>query len=139
MTEGYGLEAWRKLNHDYNPMTSNTAKGYLKKILAMKAVKSISDITDKMTEIEDLIKRYEEHKGHILQPEIQLQKLYDILPENIAEKIKIEDKDGTASFDDVRKRIVNLVLISSTGKAGMDLDAVTAAADVDVVYVVWWR
>ena len=56
---GDGLNAWRR---EYNPQLVKGAQALLRRALSMGRVKSVADVSDRIQELEELERKYEEHE-----------------------------------------------------------------------------
>ena len=74
--EGNGLEAWRRLNLEYNPETLNNAPAWQEKLLSMKACASSKEIPNKILEMEEIVGHYAENKGDGMDKVTKLATLY---------------------------------------------------------------
>ena len=60
---GDGLNAWRRLFQEYNPQLVTGAQALLRRALSMGRAKSVADVSDRIQELEELVRKYEEHEG----------------------------------------------------------------------------
>ena len=76
---GDGLNAWRRLFQEYNPQLVTGAQALLRRALSMGRAKSVADVSDRIQELEELVRKYEEHEGCTFPAAFKVQKLMDIL------------------------------------------------------------
>ena len=60
---GDGLNAWRRLFQEYNPQLVTGAQALLRRALSMGRAKGVADVSDRIQELEELVRKYEEHEG----------------------------------------------------------------------------
>ena len=68
---GDGLHAWRRLFQEYNPQLLTGAQALLRRALSMGRAKSVADVSDRIQELEELVRKYEEHEGVHISSSIQ--------------------------------------------------------------------
>ena len=68
--------------------------------------------------LEELVRKYEEHRDKKYDNDLKLQRLYDILPKPIEQQLVLEDRDGSATYESVKQRTNNWILMNSMGRVG---------------------
>ena len=63
----------------------------------------------------------EEHRDKKYDNDLKLQRLYDILLQPVIQQLGLEDRDGSAAYESVKRRADNWILMNSMGQAEMDL------------------
>ena len=74
-----------------------------------------------MQVLEELVREYEEHRDKKNDNDLKLQRLYDILPKPIEQQLVLEDRDGSATYESVKRRANTWIMMNSTGRADMEL------------------
>ena len=69
---------------EYTPVTSATARGFMKKSLEISRAETASDVGSSIQMLEELVK---------------LQRLYDIQPKPIEQQLLLEDRNGSATYE----------------------------------------
>ena len=65
--------------------------------------------------LEELVRKYEEHRDRKYDHGLKLQRLYDILPKPIEPQLVLEDRDGSATCELVKRRANNCIMMNSAG------------------------
>ena len=60
---GDGLYAWRRFFQEYNLQLVTGAQALLRRALSMGRAKSVADVSDRIQELEELLRKYEELEG----------------------------------------------------------------------------
>ena len=81
--------------------------------------------------LEELVRKYEEHTDKKYENDFQLQRLHDILPKPIGQQLVLEDKDGSAAYESVKRRTNHWIMMNSTGRADMEFVTVGKGRDDD--------
>ena len=105
----------------YAPVTSATAQGFMKKSLEIPGAKTTSDVSSAVHILEELVRKYEEHRDKKYDNDLKLQTLYDTLPEPIEQQFVLEDRDGSATYESGKRRANSGIMMNSTARADMDL------------------
>ena len=74
-------------------------------------------------------RKYEEHRDSKCDKDLKLQRLYGVLPKPIEQQLVLEDRDGSATFESVKRRANNWILMNSTGRSDMDLETMESGGD----------
>ena len=106
---------------EYAPVTSATAQGVTKKSLEILRAKTTSGVSSARQMLEELVRKYEEHRDKKYDNDLKLQRLYDILPKLAEQQLLLEDRDGSATHESVKRRANNWIMMNSTERADMDL------------------
>ena len=69
---------------EYTPVTSASARGFMKKSLEIPRAETASDVGSSIQMLEELV---------------QLQRLYDIQPKPIEQQLLLEDRNGSATYE----------------------------------------
>ena len=93
-----GVNAWRRLQMVYAPVTSATAQGFMKKSLKIPRAKTSSDVSSAILMLEELVRMYEDHRVKKYDNDLKLQRFYEILPKPIEQQLVLEDSDGSATY-----------------------------------------
>ena len=104
---------------EYAPVTSSTAPGFMKKSLEIPRAKNTSEVSCAIQVLDELMRKYD----------WKLQRLYDMLPEPIEQQLVLEDRDGSATYESVKRRANNWIMMNSTGRADMDFGTVGQGRD----------
>ena len=73
-------------------------------------------------DVEELVRKYEEHRDKKCDSDLKLQRLYDIFPKPTEQQLVLdEDTDGSATYESLKRRANNWKMTISTGRADMDL------------------
>ena len=56
----------------------------------MGRAKTVADVSDRVQELEELVRKYEEHEGCVIPTAFKIQKLMDILPEDAERQLTLE-------------------------------------------------
>ena len=107
-----GVNAWRRLHMEYGPVTSATAQGFMKKSLENPRAKTTSDVSSAVQLLEELVRKYEEHRDKEYDHDLKLQRLCEQLPKPIERQLVLEDRDGSATFESVKRRANNWILMN---------------------------
>ena len=78
-----GVNAWRRLHMECAPVTSATAQGFMKKSLEMPRAKTSADVSSVIQLLEEVVRKYKEHRDNKCDNDLKLQRLYDFLPKPI--------------------------------------------------------
>ena len=119
-----GYDAWRRLFAEYDPKLITGAQGHLKAALSMNRAKSIGEVSVKVQELEEHIRQYEDCQK-IFDPDIKIQKLYDIIPVEAEKQLLLERKarGESQTYAELVSRINSWVLMSQSGPKPMDTSA----------------
>ena len=72
--------------------------------------------------LEELVRKYQEHRDKKYDNDLKLQGVYDIQPKQIEQQLLLEDRNVSAIYESVKRILNNWILINSTGRADMDLE-----------------
>ena len=117
---GDGLNAWRRLFQEYNPQLVTGAQALLRRALSMGRAKSVADVSDRIQELEELVRKYEEHEGCTFPAAFKIQKLMDILPEDAERQLTLECTNTPPNFESLKSRVSQWVLLNHRGRSAMD-------------------
>ena len=117
---GDRLNAWRKLFQEYNPQLVTGAQALLRRALSMGRAKNVADVSDRIQELEELVRTYEEHEGCTFPTAFKIQKLMDILPEDAERQLTLESTNTKPNFESLKSRVSQWVLLNHKGRAAMD-------------------
>ena len=116
-----GLNAWRRLFQEYNPQLVTGAQALLRRALSMgRAKKSVADVSDRIQEVEELVRKYEEHEGCTFPAAFKIQKLMDILPKDAERQLTLESMNTKPNFESLKSRVSQWVLLNHRGRSAMD-------------------
>ena len=110
-------------------VTSATGQGFVKKSLEIPRAKTTSDASSAIQMLEELVRKYEEHRVKQNDHDLKLPRLSDILPKPIEHQSVLEDRDGSATHESVKRRANNWKMMNSTVRADMDLGTVGNGGD----------
>ncbi len=68
--ERNGIEAWRRLNLEYNPTTEASSRAYVKAILSYSRVARLDQALPKIAEFEEMCRHYREHSEATLSDDL---------------------------------------------------------------------
>ena len=88
---------------EYATVTGATAQGFMKRSLDILRAKTCA-----IQMLEELVRKYEEPKDKKYDNDLKLQRLYDILPTPIEQRLVLEHRDGSATYESVKRRANNL-------------------------------
>ena len=117
---GDGLNAWRRLFQEYNPQLVTGAQALLRRALSMGRAKNVADVSDRIQELEELVRKYEEHEGCTFPAAFKIQKLMDILPEDAERQLTLESTNTKPNFESLKSRVSQWVLLNHRGRSAMD-------------------
>ena len=117
---GDGLNAWRRLFQEYNPQLVTGAQALLRRALSMGRAKNVADVSDRIQELEELVRKYEEHEGCTFAAAFKIQKLMDILPEDAERQLTLESTNTKPNFESLKSRVSQWVLLNHRGRSAMD-------------------
>ena len=106
---------------EYAPATSATAQRFMKKSLEIRRAKTTSDVRS--------AEEYAEHRDKKYDNDWNFQRLYDILPNPIEPELVLEDRNGSETFESVKRRAKNWRLMNSTRRADMNLGTMEYGVD----------
>ena len=104
-TLGEGVNAWRRLIHYYDPKLMAKSQYYLRLSLKIGRAKSVKDTKSKLQAFEECVRDYEEAKGKDYDDELKVNRLLDIVPEEIEKHLLLENRSQTMTFDDLYRRL----------------------------------
>ena len=112
---GDGLNAWRRLFQEYNPQLVTGAQALLRRALSMGRARNVADVSDRIQELEELVRKYEEHEGCTFPAAFKIQKLMDILPEDAERQLTLESTNTKPNFESLKSRVSQWVLLNHRG------------------------
>ena len=71
----------------------------------MGRAKSVADVSDRIQELEELVRKYEEHEGCTFPAAFKIQKLMDILPEDAERQLTLESTNTKPIFESLKSRV----------------------------------
>ena len=86
----------------------------------MGRAKTVADVSDRVQELEDLVREYEEHEGCVFPTAFKIQKLMDILPEDAERQLILESTNTKPNFESLKNRVSQWVLLNHRGRSAMD-------------------
>ena len=86
----------------------------------MGRAKSVADVSDRIQELEELVRKYEEHEGCTFPAAFKIQKLMDILPEDAERQLTLESTNTKPNFESLKSRVSQWVLLNHRGRSAMD-------------------
>ena len=117
---GDGLNAWRRLFQEYNVQLVTGAQALLRRALSMGRAKSVADVSDRIQELEELVRKYEKHEGCTFPATFKIQKLMDIFPEDAERQLTLESTNTKPNFESLKRKVSQWVLLNHRGKSAMD-------------------
>ena len=96
------------------------AQALLRRALSMGRAKSVADVSDRIQELEELVRKYEEHEGCTFPAAFKIQKLMDILPEDAERQLTLESTNTKPNFESLKSRVSQWVLLNHRGRSAMD-------------------
>ena len=94
----------------------------MKRSLEIPRGKTASDVSSATQILEELVRKYQEHTDKKYDNDLKLQGVYDIQPKQIEQQLLLEDRNGSATYESVKRILNNWILMNSTGRADMDLE-----------------
>ena len=130
VAKGNGIEAWRRLHHEYKPSTATQAMGYMTRILIQPPTKDIEQATATLHQFEENIRAYEEcGEKYRLEEIVKVARLQQLMPAKVQEFVALKCP-GEVDFKTMRRRIVEYLLIFTKG-AAPTLDKLKGASRQD--------
>ena len=109
MAKGDGTERLATtLPTEYNPQLVTGAQALLRRALSMGRAKTVADVSDRVQELEELVRKYEKHEGCVFPTAFKIQKLMDILPEDAERPLTLESTNTTTNFESLKKQSVSM-------------------------------
>ena len=71
-------------------------------------------------ELEELVRKYEEHEGCTFPAAFKIQKLMDILPEDAERQLTLESTNTKPNFESLKSRVSQWVLLNHRGRSAKD-------------------
>ena len=96
------------------------AQALLRRALSMGRAKIVADVSDRIQELEELVRKYEEHEGSTLSCSIQDPEKMDILPEDAERQLTLESTNTKPNFESLKSRVSQWVLLNHRGRAAMN-------------------
>ena len=90
-----GVNAFRGLCNEYNPVLMSGAAALPCKALAMGRCKNMGEVTDTILELEELTTRYEAHPGYTFPEPFKVQQILDIIPEDAERQLVLSNGGRT--------------------------------------------
>ena len=101
----------------------------MKKSLGILRAKTTSDVSSAIQIIEELVRKYKEHRDKKCDNDLKLQRFFDIFSKPIEQQLVVEDRDGSATYESVKRRANIWIMMNSTGRADMDLGTMENGRD----------
>ena len=117
---GDGLNSWRRLFQECNPQLVTGAQALLRRALSMGRAKTVADVSDRVQELEELVRKFEEHERCTFLAAFKIQKLMDILTEDAERQLTLESTNTKPNFDSLKSRVSQWVLLNHRGRSAMD-------------------
>ena len=119
--EGQGLEAWRKLNRRWDPVTAGRSKNLLKAIMNPGKAR-IEDLMGAIERLEDLMRRYTSRRmadGNfaVLNEDIKMTCLESLLPDNLEQHVQL-NRARLSNYSLLRSEIMMYAEAKQTATAG---------------------
>ena len=105
---------------EYAPVTSATAEGFMMKSLETPRAKTTSDASSAIQMLEELVRKYEEHRDKKYDKDLKLQRLYYKLPKPNEQQLVLEDRDRSATHESVKRRANSWIWGLVTGLDGTE-------------------
>ena len=86
----------------------------------MGRAKNVADVSDRIQELEEMVRKYEEHEGCTFPAAFKIQKLMDILPEDAERQFTLESTNTKPNFESLKSRVSQWVLLNHKGRSAMD-------------------
>ena len=116
---GDGLNAWRRLFQEHNPQLVTGAGPAAQGTVHGKS-KKCRCVSDRIQELEELVRKYEEHEGCTFPAEFKIQKLMDVLPEDAERQLTLESTNTKPNFESLKSRVSQWVPLNHRGRSAMD-------------------
>ena len=142
---GSGLEAWRRLNRRWDPVTAGRKRNILRAILNPERTKTWEGVRPALEQLDDLIRRYEARKNEagrreVLSDDIKCTAVELLVPQDL-EKHLILKKARLTNYQDIKQEIETLMetVLGAKGKIHRPGSAAASTAqgpapmDVDAV------
>ena len=84
----------------------------------MGRAKSVADVSDRI-QLEELVRKYEEHEGCTFPAAFKIQKLMDIPPEDAERQLTLEFTNTKPNFESLKSRVSQWVLLNHRGRSAM--------------------
>ena len=110
---------------EYAPVTSATVLGFMRKSLEIPRAKTTAYVSSAMQMLQELLRKYEEHRDKKYDNDLKLQRLYDILRKPMEKQLVLEERDGSATCESVKRR-ANIWTLNSTARGDMKSCIITA-------------
>ena len=79
-------------------------------------------MSDRIQELEELVRKYEDHEGCTFPAAFKIQKLMDILPEDAERQLTLESSNTKPNFESLDSRVSQWVLLNHRGRSAMPED-----------------
>ena len=86
----------------------------------MGRAKTVADVSDRVQELEELVRKYEEHEGCVFPAAFKIKKLMDILPEDAERQLTLESTNTRPNFKSLKNKLSQWVLLNHRGKSAID-------------------
>ena len=119
--EGQGLEAWRKLNRRWDPVTAGRSKNLLKAIMNPGKAR-IEDLMGAIERLEDLMRRYTSRRTAdgslaVLNEDIKMTCLESLLPDHLEQHVQL-NRARLSSYSQLRSEIMLYAEAKQSSMAG---------------------
>ena len=127
-----GLNAWRRLGAEYNPFLVTGYQGHLRKALQVPRAKSVNDLSTRLHEFEEHVRKFTELSGKDFDPTIRTQRLYDLVPPEAEKQLLLERKDGKMQdYNELKTRIVTWAQLYNSVHAKVEANNLSTDHDGD--------
>ena len=99
----------------------------------MGRAKTVADVSDRVQELEELVRKYEEHEGCVFPTAFKVQKLMDILPEDAERQLTLESTNTKPNFESLKSRVSQWVLLNHRGRSAEDCSHTLAMVDIQEI------
>ena len=122
-TMGAGVNAWRRLVGYYDPKLMAKSQHYLRLSLKIGRAKGVEDTKGKLQTFEECVKNYEDAKGQSYDSELKINRLLDILPEDVEKHLLLENRNQVMTYEDLYRRATTYITaLTPMPKNSNDMD-----------------
>ena len=108
-----GLEVWRMLNNEYDPLTYQSVEACLRHKDAIcnadKRPKNIAELKSRLDQLEIIYHKYREAQGRELDPQIEKHDYLELLPSTIYALIQVTEDLEALDDQLLRKKILQII------------------------------
>ena len=105
---------------EYDPKLISGAAQYLKLALSIPRATSLADASSTIQRLEEAVRKYEELGAKPFDAGVKLQRLFDIMPQDLEKHVILESRGAVTTYDSVRRRSTAWIH-ANMGPASMDL------------------